>query len=165
VQALISSKVQRRGDLFLLIAAAGLVAPAPDDFEIRSARERSNAAIAAHRYAGVAAELAPDYTVIPGSLGRPLGAVEAAKRMEVGMRDPSFVTYVRTPDRVIVAASRKRAVESGKWVGIWNKSDGEMRLEGVYQATWIPRAGGWKLLNESFVSLTCSGSRRCDEVY
>ena len=151
--------------MILLLVAAGLAAASADEGEIRAARDRSNAAIAAHRYEGVAAELSPDYSILPGSLGRPLTAAQVAERMAEGMRDPHFVTYTRTPERIVIASNRKRAVETGKWVGIWNKEDGRMRLEGVYQATWVPQGSGWKLLNESFVSLHCSGSEDCVDVF
>jgi hypothetical protein len=150
--------------MLVLMAAFGLGGLTPDA-EIRAARQRSNAALAAHHYAGVEAELAPGYSVIPGSLGRPLDAAGAAERIAAGMSDPSFVTYVRTADKVTVSSNRKRAAESGHWVGIWKKGKGEMRLTGVYQATWVPVGGRWKLLNEAFVSLACSGSGDCDKVY
>jgi hypothetical protein len=39
-----------------------------------------------------------------------------------------------------------------------------MRLTGIYQAMWVPSAGTWRLRNESFVSLECSGSRYCPDV-
>ena len=149
----------------LLLIAAGLAAAGADAAEIRAARARSNAAIAAHRYQGVEAELAPGYFVIPGSLGRPIDAEGAAERVGEAMRDPSFVSYVRKPERILVAANRKRAAETGHWAGIWRKKDGEMRLTGVYQATWVPEAGRWKLLNESFVSLECSGSKACADLF
>lgn len=149
----------------LLLMAIDLAAASPDEAAIRAARGRSNAAIAGHLYAGVEAELAAGYSVIPGSLGRPLGAREAAERISAGMRDPSFVTYVRTPVEIAIASNRKRAIETGDWVGIWNKADGEMRLTGRYQASWVPETGGWKLLNESFVSLDCKGSEACADVY
>jgi hypothetical protein len=149
----------------LLMIAMALATTAADEVAIRAARARSNGAIAAHAYSGVEAELAPGYTVIPGSLGRPLEAEAAAARIGAGMRDPSFVTYLRTPRRIAIASNRKRAVELGKWVGIWKKADGEMRLTGTYQATWVPVGTAWKLLNESFVSLDCVGSKECAEVY
>jgi hypothetical protein len=39
-----------------------------------------------------------------------------------------------------------------------------MRLTGVYQAMWVPLGGRWRLKNESFVTLRCSGSRSCPDV-
>lgn len=132
---------------------------------IRAQRAASNAAIAAHDLAGMRAVLSPDYTVLPGSSGLPSRLADFDARIGATFGDPAFVTYIRTPERVVVAGSGKRAAESGSWVGVWRKPDGEMRLSGVYQATWMPTAKGWRLLNESFVSLACSGSSACADVY
>lgn len=107
---------------------------------------------------------AEDYTALPGSSGRPLTAEQTERRLADAFGDPSFVTYVRTPVRITVAASGKRAAETGSWLGLWRKPDGRMRLTGLYQATWVPGPGGWRLLNESFVTLRCTGSRACPEV-
>ena len=145
--------------LVFMAAAAGGEAD-----EIRRLRAQSNAAIAAHRLDEVRPLFADDYTGLPGSFGRPLSAEQTAVRLHSAFLDPSFVTYIRTPKRVVVAASGKRAAETGTWLGLWRKSDGEMRLSGIYQATWIPRDGGWRLLNESFVTLRCTGSEACPKV-
>ena len=148
--------------LVLLIAASA--AGGGDAAEIGRLRARSNNAIAAHRVADVRALFADDYTALPGSSGRPFSAEQTADRLAAAFADPDFVTYVRTPRRIRVAASGKRAAETGRWLGRWRKADGEMRLTGIYQATWVPRAGGWRLLNESFVTLDCTGSRDCPRI-
>ncbi|HET9638926.1 MAG TPA: nuclear transport factor 2 family protein [Allosphingosinicella sp.] len=135
-----------------------------DVAEIRRLRAQSNAAIAAHRPTEVRRLLADDYTALPGSSGRPLDADQTERRLAAAFADPTFVTYVRTPGWVGVASSGKRAAETGAWYGLWRKPDGNMRLSGVYQATWVPSAGSWRLLNESFVTLRCGGSKACGEV-
>jgi ketosteroid isomerase-like protein len=147
--------------LALVLAAA---VGGDDVAEIRALRARSNAAITRHRAGDVRSLLADDYTVLPGSSGRPLTAAETEQRLAAAFADPTFVTYVRNPQRIVVASSGKRAAETGIWLGLWRKSDGEMRLTGAYQATWVPRDRGWRLLNESFVTLHCAGSRSCPEV-
>jgi ketosteroid isomerase-like protein len=139
-------------------AAGGAVA------EIRDLRAQSNAAIAKHRTGLVLRLFTSDYTALPGSSGRPFTAVQTRERLAAAFADPGFVTYVRTPKRIAVAASGKRAAETGTWLGLWRRQDGEMRLTGVYQATWVPREGSWRLLNESFVTLRCTGSRSCPGV-
>ena len=147
--------------LALLLAAA---AAGGDAAEIRGLRARSNAAIAAHRVEDLRPLLADDYTALPGSSGRPISAEQTERRLAVAFADPTFVTYVRTPGRIAIATSGKRAAETGTWIGLWRKRDGEMRLSGFYQATWTPRDGGWRLLNESFVTLRCTGSKACGEL-
>ena len=129
--------------------------------EIRALRAQSNAAIALHDIVALTAINAPDYTLLPGSLGVPLRGAEVSQRLGLAFGDPTFVTYVRTPGQVSVSSSGKRAAEAGTWVGTWRKPDGEMRLSGVYQAVWVPTPAGWRLKNESFVTLHCIGSSAC----
>lgn len=147
--------------LALLLASAVV---SEDVAEIRQLRAQSNAAIAAHRPADVRRLLDDDYTALPGSSGRPLDADQTEKRLAAAFADPTFVKYVRSPEWVYVVSSGKRAAETGAWYGLWRKPDGTMQITGIYQATWVPRAGSWRLLNESFVTLRCGGSKACPEV-
>ncbi|MFL6845496.1 MAG: nuclear transport factor 2 family protein [Allosphingosinicella sp.] len=148
-----------------MIVALLLAASAAADVEaIRGLRARSNQAISAHRVDDIRPLFADGYTAFPGSSGRPFTAQASLDRLAAAFADPAFVTYVRTPRRIVVASSGKRAAESGTWVGRWNEKDGEMRLTGIYQATWVPKDGGWRLLNESFVTLRCTGSHLCPGV-
>lgn len=149
--------------LMMLIAAAAMTPPSDmkDIRDIQAQRRRSNAAIAAHRFDDMRPILLPDYHLLPGSLGKPLDVAESASRLAKSLGDPLFVTYVRTPDAIKIAANRKRAAETGHWLGSWREPDGLMRLSGVYQAMWVPTPGGWRLLNESFISLRCTGSSAC----
>lgn len=149
----------------LALGIAAALAADTAEGAIRAGRARSNAALAAHRYDDMRPLLMPDYTALAGSTGRPLNVEEAGRRLAIAFADPGFVTYVRNPRRIVVAASEKRASETGTWIGTWRKADGVMRLMGVYQAMWVPSDGGWKLQNESFVSLRCTGSRACADVY
>src|SRR3954465_12062228 len=144
--------------LLWLMAATGAGA---DVAAIRAARARSNAAIAMHQFEDMRPLLLPDYVLLPGSLGKALGIDEAGRRLATAFAQPGFVTSVRTPRRIVRAASGKRASETGIWLGTWRKADGTMRLSGIYQAMWVPKPGGGKLQKERFVSLTCTGSRRC----
>jgi hypothetical protein len=147
-----------------ILIALAMAAATGDVASIRALRARSNAAIAAHDGAALRPLQAPGYASIPGSLGKPLSGDEAAARLGRAFADPTFVTYVRTPGRIAVSSSRKRAAETGRWLGTWRKSDGLMRLSGIYQAVWVPVEGRWRLQNESFVTLRCIGSRSCSDV-
>lgn len=136
--------------------------PATVEAEIRALRAQSNAAIAAHDAAGMKALFLPDATILPGANGAALGMDGFDARIGATFADPTFVSYVRLPDTIAVAKSGRRAAETGRWVGIWRKPDGDMRVTGVYQAMWLPTSVGWRLKNESFVTLACTGSRDCD---
>ena len=146
----------------LLLAAAAAVQP---EAAIQAERARLNAAIGAHDIKAIRGSFAPDYTILPGSSGLPFDLDGFLARMAAGFADPTFVTYVRTPGEIKVSQNGKRASESGRWVGRWDKSDGTMWLTGTYLATWAPIAGQWKLKNEVYVSLSCTGSKACAEVY
>lgn len=142
----------------MLLALQAVTANVDAD-AIRALRRESNAAIAAHDLARLRPLLMPDYAGLPGSLGKPLSIEETEARLARAFADPTFVTYDRRSKRIEIAASRKRAIETGLWVGTWRKPDGLMRVSGRYQAFWAPSGGSWKLQNESFVTLECSGSR------
>ncbi|HMG48404.1 MAG TPA: nuclear transport factor 2 family protein [Allosphingosinicella sp.] len=158
------------------LAAAGLLlalaAPAAAEetgttgvaAQIRALRAQSNAAIAAHDFEGMRRFFVDDYTILPGSSGASFDIEAFRRRIVPTFADPTFVTYVRTPIRIIVGRSGKRAAETGRWVGTWRTPQGEMRLSGIYQAMWVPTPAGWRLKNESFVSLACAGGARCTEL-
>ena len=146
-----------------IIAAVTAVAidSAAAEAEIRATRARSNAAIAAHDVVGMKAPFLPNAVVLPGSSGAPFGMDGFDARIGAAFADPTFVAWVRTPGTVRIATNGKRAAEAGTWVGTWRKPDGEMRMSGVYQAMWVPTPAGWRIRNESFVTLECHGSREC----
>ena len=131
---------------------------------IRALRAQSNAAIAAHDFEGMRQFFVDEYTILPGSSGASFDIAAFRRRIAPTFADPTFVTYVRTPDRIIVGGSGKRAAETGRWVGTWRTPQGELRLSGIYQAMWVPTPAGWRLKNESFVSLRCVGGDRCAEL-
>lgn len=147
--------------LGLIALMASASSHASDVAQIRALRAESNAAVAAHDYPAMRRFFTPDYTIFPGSSGRPFSADDMAKRVAGDFADPNFIAYVRTPQRIVISDHRARAAEMGRWVGSWRKADGMMRISGVYQATWNPTPAGWRLKNESFVTLACSGSREC----
>jgi ketosteroid isomerase-like protein len=132
--------------------------------QIRALRAQSNAAIAAHDFEAMRRFFVEDYTILPGSSGASFDIEAFRRRISPTFADPTFVTYVRTPTRIVVGRSGRRAAETGRWVGTWRMPRGEMRLSGIYQAMWVPTPAGWRLKNESFVSLRCVGGVRCAEL-
>jgi ketosteroid isomerase-like protein len=163
---MIRARLAAAGLLLSLAAppAAGAVDTAGATAQIRALRTQSNAAIAAHDFEGMRRFFVDDYTILPGSNGGSFDIEAFRRRISPTFADPTFVTYVRTPTRITVGGSGKRAAEVGRWVGIWRTPQGEMRLSGIYQAMWVPTAAGWRLKNESFVSLRCVGGQRCAEL-
>ena len=79
-----------------LALTLGAASPAADMAQIRALRSQSNSAIASHDYGAMRRFFMPDYTIFPGSSGRPFSADDMAKRIAGDFNDPGFVTYVRT---------------------------------------------------------------------
>lgn len=136
----------------------------PDSTAIRSitaARQRSNAAIARHDTAGIAAAWWPDVHVVSSTSAQLAGAAGNAQRLAEQFARRPDTRYVRTPDSVEVWASWDVAAERGRWVGTWTDPDGPVRIEGTYMAQWRRRDGEWRIQAELFVPLTCRGGAYC----
>ena len=133
---------------------------------VRAQRAEYNAAIAAHDPVRLRTFLVDDYHLISGSSGNVDSSGDSATRgyADEEFKDPTFVTYRRTPTTIVNAVSGKRVAETGRFEGIWHKPDGTMRKTGIYLAMWIPSAGTWRLKSEAFVTLACTGSAACDQV-
>jgi ketosteroid isomerase-like protein len=132
---------------------------------VRAQRAEYNAAIAAHDAVRLRRFLVDDYHLILGSSGDVDSGADAATRgyADEEFKDPTFVTYRRTPTSIVIAQSGKRIAETGRFEGIWRKPNGTMRRTGVYLAMWIPFGGTWRLKSEAFVTLACTGSVTCDK--
>ena len=132
---------------------------------VRAQRAESNAAIAAHDAVRLRKLFDDDYHAILGWTGNIDSGGDAATRgyADEEFKDPTFVTYRRTPTSIVIAASGKRIAETGRFEGVWRRPDGTMRKTGVYLAMWIPSAGSWRLKSEAFVTLGCTGSAACDK--
>ena len=132
---------------------------------VRMQRAESNAAIKAHDAHRLRKLFDDDYHSIQGTSGALDSGGEATARSyaDEEFKDPTFITWRRTPTSIVTASSGKRVAESGHWEGIWRKSDGTMRKTGVYLAMWIPSGGTWRLKSEAFVTLACTGSTACDK--
>ena len=133
---------------------------------VRAQRAEYNAAIAAHDAVRLRTFFVDDYHLILGSSGDVDSGADAATRgyADEEFKDPTFVTYRRTPTTIDIAASGKRIAETGRFEGIWRKPDGTMRKTGIYLAMWVPSAGTWRLKSEAFVTLACTGSAACEQV-
>jgi hypothetical protein len=59
--------------------------------------------------------------VIAGDGALITGADAVIAAFEAQFRDPAFVTYERTPERVEIDDAGDRAAESGRWVGTWRE--------------------------------------------
>ena len=128
---------------------------------IRAARERSNAAIAAHDMAGIAREWMPEVSVLSSTgkqtSGRDANQANLARQFELR----PDTKYIRTASSIEVFAAWGVAAERGDWVGTWTEPDGPLVIGGTYQAQWRQLGGGWLIAAELFVPTYCSGGAYC----
>ena len=123
--------------------------PAPD-IAIRAKRKLTNRLIAAHDAARLRPHLTDDVLLIVGDGGLIQGADAVVAAFASQFADGGFVDYVRTTDTVELADDRRRAAESGRWVGRWK---GGVEMGGVYLAAWRETRGQWLLERELYVTL------------
>jgi ketosteroid isomerase-like protein len=133
-----------------LLMMAAMPAAADNAADIRDARARYNAAIAAHDAPTIRAMFVDDYKGLAGSGGELVSGGDAmAAYFANAFRNPDFLGFVRTPDVIAIATPADRAMERGHWHG----GSRNAMLNGEYLAVWVPTATGWKLRSESFVTL------------
>jgi uncharacterized protein DUF4440 len=133
-----------------------------DEAAIRTARARSNQAIAAHNLDAAAAIWSVDYVGVASGNGRSIGRDEERKHFAELIATRPKVVYVRTPQTVTVNTSWGQAGEHGTWTGRWSSPEGETRVGGIYFAKWKKEGGDWRILSETFVQTSCTGTHYCD---
>ncbi len=151
----------------ILTACAGHLPPeqstvtSSSTAEIRAARARSNAAIAAHDTGAIAHEWMPDLHVTASTGSRTAGADANAMAMQAQFARRPDTKWVRTPSRIRVFDAWQVASEEGEWVGTWTDPDGPVRIGGTYLAQWRHVDGRWRIQAEVFVPLHCDGGAYC----
>jgi ketosteroid isomerase-like protein len=136
--------------------------PRGDESAIRAARASQNRGIAKHDLDAIAKTWSIDYVGVSSTNLRVIG--REAKREDFRKQfaaRPNLV-WVRTPASIVVNTAWAQAAESGHWSGEWTLADGTTRVGGVYFAKWQKEDGEWRILAETFVQTSCTGSRYCD---
>src|SRR5687767_12642456 len=143
-------------------SAAAQVDAREEEAAIRAARASQNRAIAAHDLDAIATTWSMDYVGLSSTnmrvLGRNAKPDDFAKQFAAR---PNLV-WVRTAVSVIVNTAWAHAAESGQWTGEWTVEGETTRVGGIYFAKWEKEDGVWRILGETFVQTSCSGSRYCD---
>jgi ketosteroid isomerase-like protein len=150
------------GALVPMRSIAGQADPRGDESAIRAARTSQNRALAAHDLDAIAKTLSIDYVGLSSTNTRVLG--RDAKREDFAKQfaaRPNLV-FVRTPTSIIVNTAWAQAAENGQWSGEWTLAGETTRAGGVYFAKWRKEDGVWRILAETFVQTSCTGSRFCD---
>lgn len=151
----------------VILTASTALAQSPDDRqaaeEIRRLRASSNAAIARHDTAGIAAILAPNVVMVTSNSLHATGRDATALRFADQFRSRPDVVYRRTPSEVHVFAPWGMASELGRWTGSWTDTDGKIEISGTYFAKWRKLDGAWRVEAEVYVPERCSGGRYCGD--
>jgi ketosteroid isomerase-like protein len=136
--------------------------PRAEEAAIRTARAIQNRAIAAHDLDAIAAIWSIDYVGMSSAnvlvLGRDAKREDFANQFAAR---PNIV-YVRTPTSITVNTAWAHAGENGRWSGEWTLNGGTTRTGGIYFAKWRKEDGVWRILAETFVQTSCSGTPYCD---
>lgn len=135
--------------------------PATDEAAIRTARARSNQAIAAHDLAGITRHWMPDVHIVTSTSAHGTGREANGQRMAQQFERRPDTIYVRTPTSVEVFAAWDVASERGQWTGRWTELDGVVEVSGTYLAQWRKVDGAWLIQAELFVPTSCRGSSYC----
>jgi len=147
--------------LVLMGSSAALLAPT-DEAAIRSARARSNRAIAAHSLDSAAAIWSADYVGVSSRNHRSVGREAQRESFTRIFATRPGVVFVRTPTSITVNTAWAQAGENGRWTGRWTGPDGVTRVGGIYFAKWRRENGEWRILAETFVQTSCAGTTYCD---
>jgi hypothetical protein len=121
--------------LILLLGLAGAaLAQSPDEASIRSARDRSNRAIAAHDLDGIASVWVPEFHSVSSTNAQTNGRDAARANFAQYFATRPDVVYLREPTSITVNTVWGQAGESGRWTGSWTQADGVTRVGGIYFA-------------------------------
>ena len=147
----------------VLVTVTGMNAqqPTTDEAAIRSARSRSNAAIAKHDVASIAVHWMPDVHIVTSTSTQGSGREVNGQRMAEQFKRRPDTVYVRTPSAVDVMVPWTVASERGEWTGRWTDPDGVVEIGGTYLAQWRKVDNVWLIQAELFVPTHCRGSAYC----
>lgn len=132
-----------------------------DETSIRTARARSNAAIAKHEVSGITAHWMPDVHIVTSTSAQGTGREVNGQRMADQFARRPDTVYVRTPVAIDVLTPWAVASERGEWTGRWTEPDGVVDIGGTYLAQWRKVEGVWLIQAELFVPTRCRGSAYC----
>lgn len=147
----------------LMTTVSGQPSATTDEAAIRSARSRSNAAIAKHDVVGIAAHWMPDVHIVASTSAQGTGRDANGQRMADQFKRRPDTVYVRTPVTVDVNTPWAVASERGEWMGRWTEPDGVVEIGGIYLAQWRKVDGVWLIQAELFVPTHCRGSAYCSK--
>ena len=134
-----------------------------DEQLIRSARDQSNRAIAAHDLPSIARIWMEDVHIVSSTSTQTAGREPNQQRMGRQFASRPDTIYVRRPVTIEVYAPWAVASERGEWTGRWTEPDGALEIGGTYQAQWRKINGQWRVQAELYVPTRCQGAKYCGQ--
>jgi ketosteroid isomerase-like protein len=134
-----------------------------DEQLIREARERSNAAIAAHDPTAMSRLWMDDVHVVRSTGAQVAGKERNQQRMAQQFATRPDTIYVRKPAAIDVYLPWAMASERGDWTARWKEPDGLVETSGIYMAQWRRIDGVWLIQAELYVPTRCVGSKYCSQ--
>lgn len=132
--------------------------------ELRTVREQSNQAIAAHDTAGIAKTLTADYHVLT-SRNAESDKAKMLVSLAADMQAKPDLIYKRDPQAVRIFSQWGMASEYGQWTGFWTEpAGGEVVIKGTYYAKWQLIDERWLIRAEIFTALACNGEPYCTQM-
>lgn len=125
----------------------------PDQTAIFARRHQTNQLIAARDAEGLKAYFDPKARVIAADGTLHDGADAILQTLARQFANPDFQRYLRTADKVEVAAGGLKAAEYGHATGTWRKGQGTVSMTGAYLACWRNQDGTWLIESELYVLL------------
>ncbi|GAB3697132.1 hypothetical protein GCM10027592_20960 [Spirosoma flavus] len=137
------------------------VTESTDVASIRALRLQSNQAIEARKLQTFGETMLPDIQVTRGSGSHVSSRDSVLASVAPQFKDPNFMGYIRTTERIDISTSAPLAAEHGHWTGRFRRPDGIQIITGTYLSMWRKTDAGWKIQSELFISLNCTGSEAC----
>ena len=156
-------RISRVPVVMMLLAAGAAAHSQSDELVIRDSRAASNAAIAKHDTAGIAAFWMDDIHITTSTSAHATGRAPNQERMAQQFQRRPDTIYVRTPSTINVFAEWAVASEQGEWIGRWTEPDGRLEIGGTYLAQWRKVNGRWLIQSELYVPTRCKGSKYCSQ--
>ena len=136
--------------------------PEADAQTIIAIRDTLNRALRDRDVTPVARYWSPDVHITAGNGSSRVGRDSSISTYAHFFGDSTFVSGMRTPDRIDVASDEvRRAAEAGRWVWRTRNERGVTESQGRYLVFWQRVAVGWRIRSELYVTTACISGPGC----
>lgn len=141
-----------------------ITGPESDARAILAARDTLNRALRERDVRPFTHFWVDDVHLTAGSGSLEIGRDSSARVFSGFFTDSSFVSGVRTPERVdvgVASNARGQAAEAGRWVWRTRAAEGVTEHQGRYLIFWRRTPEGWRIRSELYVTTACVSGPKC----